>query len=137
MALALRAEVREFILEEERDLSEDKRTIFLIKPITGLEYCTVRDVAVIDRASLSSEEGFALPININRIQYETVKAGLDGWENFKFDDGKPCEYTDNKSDNVAKIPPQYWLELYLAIQELSEVDGATVKNSNSPPSGSQ
>jgi len=145
MATAIKIDVRKYVLKDERKLPADKQTSFLFKPLGGLDYCEVQDLTKFDKESMMQlvEQGkkdgkkkdkdnfFAVPTNATRLQYETILRSLVGWENFKYADGSKCVFDeDDPAANMLKISTDDWIELYLAIRETNEVDGATAKNSN-------
>jgi len=118
----------EYVLEDDRKIPEEDRTVFTLRGLTVAEEARVADNMI---ASIPGQE--ELSFRSGTHQLTVLRFGLRGWKNFKSSDekdvpfemgrGNPRQVTDEALD---RLLPRHRQELVSAIMDrgsISESEG--------------
>ena len=79
MAIAINpSESFEFTLRADRSLPEEKRTVFMLRPLSYVERRKIEDMASVVEAETGLVRG-----TVGSINDATLRLGLKGWRNFR------------------------------------------------------
>ena len=113
MAVALTRKQQEYILTEDKELSEDLQTKFFIKPLSAKKYADIQEKMKI------TGEGEEARIQ-GSYYLDVLKEGLVGWSNFKDAEGNEIKFNNkNMDDNLD----------YLSVPQRFEISGAIMSAS--------
>jgi hypothetical protein len=131
MARALTLQTIKYILDEDKKLTKDKQTIFILKPLSAKENAELIDGMKFTKAKKGKKKIDDDDIDIlnkGSYLYQLLCYGLIGWENFFYEDDKLAEWTNDIEENLNKISSENRMELSTKIAEISNPERKQSKN---------
>lgn len=108
---------REYVLQAERALAPELRTVFVLKPLSVFDRAAAQDSG--------NADGIAGKLQ-NRGALEMARLGLAGWRNLLDESGKAVEPTFDESgalsrDSFALLPMAVAMELFVAVAQFEQL----------------
>lgn len=102
--------LREYVLKEDRELPEDRRPVFLLRPLTMFDRIEMSETYENDEKRLP------------RKMAHMVQLVLSGWRNFKDSDGEPLEFDpENPRAAVSCLRLDQMVELFNEVMQAESV----------------
>lgn len=114
----------EYVLESDRELPEDQRTVFLIAVLDAQQYQEVTKIAV--KVLNGSVDVLATFIDE---MMKVIGIGVVGWRNFKKEDGTDVRFEKGAKALSKALVPLHLQELCLAVIEKNQLTRQDRKNS--------
>jgi hypothetical protein len=113
----------DYVLEDDRKLPEDKRTVFVLRGLTVAEEARVADTMI---SSIPGQE--ELSFRSGTHQLTVLRAGLRGWSNFSTSEGGEIVFEKTKShpkvvtdDCLDRLSASHRSELVSAIMDRGSI----------------
>lgn len=119
MVVPVNSKEFEYVISDEKNLDQEKKTIWKLTPIPARDMYKIRDRLIEGRGNLASRTEI---IKMGTFEYDTIRRGITGWENFgdvKFKKDKNGFVID---DQIDMIPSDVRIELFAAIQNGPDYD---------------
>lgn len=135
MAIALTLKSEEYILKDDLEEPKEEQTLFLIRPLTYGQRCTLQDGLLSTAAASKKNIGSEAMTSVKSGTWEmnTILYGLDKIENLKDPNGALIEYlpkmaSDKKKDVLSRLKADWLSEIAERIRLISGIGEEEEKN---------